>query len=59
MNRVRGLLKSGKSAFGTSNFFDDPAVAEIVGLAGMDFIIIDMEDSPRGFDRVENMVKSC
>jgi 4-hydroxy-2-oxoheptanedioate aldolase len=59
MNSVKQKLREGKAVLGTFNFFDDPSVAEILGLAGLDFLIIDMEHSPRGFDQVENMVRAA
>jgi len=59
MNSVKQKLRDGRSVLGTFNFFDDPSVAEILGLARLDFLIIDMEHSPRGFDRVENMVRAA
>jgi 2-keto-3-deoxy-L-rhamnonate aldolase RhmA len=42
-NRVKQLLKEGKSACGTWVSLCSPTAAEVVGMAGFDWLLIDME----------------
>ena len=40
-------------------FLDDPAVVEVAGLAGFDFVVIDMEHTARGLADVRQLVMAC
>ena len=40
-NRLKDALKNGKTVFGSFLKLTDPAVVEIMGFAGFDFVIID------------------
>lgn len=40
-------------------FLPSPGVVEILGCAGMDFVIIDQEHSPKSWEMVENMVRAA
>lgn len=42
----RQRLQDGETTIGTFQIIDSPMVAEITGLAGMDFVIIDQEHGP-------------
>jgi 2-keto-3-deoxy-L-rhamnonate aldolase RhmA len=59
MNTTKQLLREGGRAVGCFIFLGDPAVVEIAGLAGMDFVIVDMEHSPRDIWLVEQMVRAA
>ncbi|MGQ0662805.1 MAG: HpcH/HpaI aldolase family protein [Pseudomonadota bacterium] len=50
---------AGEPVFGTFVFLPDPGVVEIMALAGMDFVIIDLEHSPKNWETVENMVRAA
>ncbi len=56
---IRRKIMQGGTVFGTFGFLPDPAVVEIMGLAGLDFVIIDMEHSPKDWQTVENMVRAA
>ena len=58
-NKLRKKMQRGELAFGTYVSLADPALVEIIGLAGFDVAFIDMEHG--GFDllMVENMVRAC
>jgi 4-hydroxy-2-oxoheptanedioate aldolase len=43
---LREQLQGGETAIGTFQILDSPMVAEIAGLAGMDFTILDQEHGP-------------
>ncbi|MDP7129856.1 MAG: aldolase/citrate lyase family protein [Planctomycetota bacterium] len=46
-NNFKQLLRDGKPAFGAQLRLGSPAIAELFGLAGYDFIIIDSEHAPQ------------
>ena len=46
-NRLRNLLDAGKPAFGIQLRFGSPAISELAGLAGFDWILIDTEHAPQ------------
>lgn len=45
-------------AFGTFIFLADPAVVEIAGLSGMDFVIVDAEHTGRDWQNMANMIRA-
>ena len=60
MNRRRTLrsrLKNGDIIFGLFYKMNSPVATELIGLAGFDFIVIDGEHSPMGYESMENMVR--
>jgi len=46
-NRLKKLLQQGKIAIGAQLRFGSPAIAELFGLAGFDYIVIDSEHAPQ------------
>ena len=46
-SRLRTLLDEGKPAFGIQLRFGSSAIAELAGLAGFDWILIDTEHAPQ------------
>lgn len=56
LNKTKRLLRDGKMALGTFCYFPSPWVVEMVGLAGMDFVIIDLEHAAKDLQLVEAMV---
>jgi 4-hydroxy-2-oxoheptanedioate aldolase len=58
-NRTKELLRQGKPVIGTFIFHKDPAIVEIAGLAGLDFVIIDTEHTSKDIGLVENMVRAA
>lgn len=60
MNRqttIRQRLKDGETVFGMFYKLNSPLVTEIMGWAGLDFIVIDCEHSAIGYESVENVVR--
>ena len=53
------MIQEGKPAIGSWVTLSDPAVVELMGLAGCDFVIIDIEHAPLDFQTVENMVRAA
>jgi len=46
-NRLKNLLDAGKPAIGIQLRFGTPAIAELAGLAGFDWLLIDTEHAPQ------------
>jgi 2-keto-3-deoxy-L-rhamnonate aldolase RhmA len=55
-NRIKGIMASGGLALGVSLTIADPFVAEVIGGAGFDFVLIDAEHSPISIDRLQMML---
>ncbi len=58
-NRVKEKIRQGKLAIGTYVNLADPAVVEVIGLAGFDAAFIDMEHSVFDLKLVQEMVRAC
>jgi 4-hydroxy-2-oxoheptanedioate aldolase len=54
-NKVKEKIRQGKLAIGTYVYLTDPAVVEIIGLAGFDAAFIDMEHSAFDFQ----LIRAC
>ena len=48
-NPIKEKLRAGEAAVGVFCNLPSPAAAEMLGIAGFDFIIIDAEHSPGGY----------
>jgi 4-hydroxy-2-oxoheptanedioate aldolase len=55
-NRLKAKLKAGERVFGTWSMLASPAVLNVIGHAGLDFVVIDMEHGPMSFETVENQL---
>jgi 4-hydroxy-2-oxoheptanedioate aldolase len=58
-NRLKQLLGEGKPVFGLLNSIPSPLVVEMVGYAGYDFVILDMEHVCVNPETLENMVRAA
>jgi len=52
-------LKNGKSVFGLFAKSPDPAFVEIAGYSGFDFVILDMEHGPTGFNEMQDLIRAA
>src|ERR1700752_230030 len=52
-NRMKGIMLAGGLALGVSITIADPFVAEVIGDAGFDFVLIDTEHSPITVDQLQ------
>lgn len=57
-NGLRERILSGETVLGTFCKLNSLAAVEILGLAGMDFIVADCEHSPIGYESVENIIRA-
>jgi len=53
---IKNKMYSGEVCLGTWLFLPSPEVVEIIGLAGLDFVVIDMEHSPITYENTSSMI---
>jgi len=58
-NNLKEALQNGKTVFGPFLKITDPAVVEIMGFAGFDFVIIDQEHGPISLQSAQNMLRAA
>jgi len=58
-NHLKEALQDGKVVFGPFLKFTDPAIVEIIGFAGFDFVIIDAEHGPISMENAQNMIRAA
>ena len=58
-NPIRDKVHKGESVFGTLLPVPSPEVVEILGLAGYDFLMLDMEHGPITVDVLGGLVRAC
>ena len=58
-NAVKRKIVDGKAAYGTFALLGEPALVEMIGFAGLDFVLIDTEHAPNTIDQVGNMVRAA
>ena len=56
---LKARLAAGEAVFGSFVFLPSPDIVEIMGLAGFDYVIIDLEHSPKSWDAVANMIRAA
>src|SRR4051794_39473923 len=58
-NKTKQALRQGKAVIGPFVYLGDAAVAELAGLAGFDFVVIDMEHTTRTLGEVQQLVMAA
>lgn len=58
-NPLKKKLAEGKPVLGMWNIIPSPALVEIFAVAGMDFLILDMEHGPFGLGELDACVRAC
>lgn len=56
---LKRRLAAGETVFGSFAFLPSPDIVEIMGFAGFDYVIIDLEHSPKNWDQVANMIRAA
>jgi len=60
MNRgLKNKLEQGKAVVGPFIKAVSPALIEIIGLSGMDYVLIDLEHSPVSMEELENLLRAA
>jgi len=57
--RLLNKFKKNICSTGTFSKCSDPAMIECIGLAGFDFVIIDLEHGPNSFETAQNLVRAA
>lgn len=58
-NRLRDMLRSGKPLYGIGVGIPEPALVEMVGYAGYDYVVVDNEHGPASIERTEHMFRAA
>lgn len=58
-NFVKEKLRSGETVIGTWCTLPSPAVTNVLAVAGLDYVILDMEHGPITFETAEDMVRAA
>ena len=58
-NNLKKALHDSKIVSGPFLKITDPAVVEIIGFAGFDFVIIDAEHGPISMENAQNMIRAA
>ncbi len=58
-NSLKKRIKQGEVVFGPWCVLPSPSVINIIGAAGMDFVILDLEHGASSFETLEEMVRSA
>lgn len=56
---LKERLKRHETVFGTFYKLNSPIATEMIGWAGFDFIVIDCEHSPIGYESTENIIRTA
>lgn len=56
---VKRKLDAGETVFGSFLKVDAPSIAELYGLAGFDFLIVDAEHGCFTHGQIENLIRTC
>ena len=58
-NKVLKIIREGGVALGVQNYLPFPIMMDMYGLAGYDYIMIDMEHTRVDFSRMEELARAC
>ena len=58
-NALKQKLRSGEPAVGAFLGFHAPAVVEALGVAGLDFVVLDAEHGPLAVDQCEHLIRAA
>jgi 4-hydroxy-2-oxoheptanedioate aldolase len=58
-NKLKEKIRKNEAVFGSFCFTGDPGIVEIMGHAGFDFVLIDMEHAPLDFLAVQNCIRAA
>jgi len=58
-NPVKSKIRAGEAVFGTICSLPSPEVVEIIGVAGYDCVLIDLEHGPLDVETVQAMGRAC
>lgn len=56
---LKSRIAQGDTLIGTFAFLPSPEVIEILALSGMDYVIVDMEHSPKDWSTIQHMIRAA
>lgn len=59
INQIKARLKKKEVVIGSFVYVPSGKLAEVIGLCGFDFVVIDQEHGPIGIECAEEMVRAC
>ncbi len=59
MNNIKKMMQAGKTVLGPFMKIADPALVEIFGMAGFDFVILDLEHGPNSIETTQNLIRAA
>jgi 4-hydroxy-2-oxoheptanedioate aldolase len=59
INPVKSKIRAGEAVFGTICAFPSPEVVEVIGVAGYDCVLLDLEHGPLDVETVQAMGRAC
>lgn len=59
MNKLKKVLANEQTAYGIFSALNEPAIIEIMGYAGYDFVVIDLEHSTVDLSTMEHMIRAA
>lgn len=58
-NQLKKKLYQGEAAIGTFMAYSSPEIVEILGISGMDFVVIDCEHGPFSVESTTNLIRAA
>jgi 4-hydroxy-2-oxoheptanedioate aldolase len=58
-NPIKAKLEAGETVFGTFVSLPEPGIVEIIGAAGYDFVVIDLEHTPINVGRMRDLLSAA
>lgn len=58
-NKLKRKLYDGDAAIGTFLAYSSPEIVEIIGMSGMDFVVIDCEHGPFSVESTTNLIRAA
>lgn len=58
-NRLKALLKEGKTGIGSFVMCNSPDIVEVMALSGFDFVVIDTEHGPLSVESTQNLIRAA
>ena len=59
MSDLRSKIEKRRAFFGSFVKSNSPAMVEVMGHAGMDYVLLDMEHSPMAIDHLEHLIRAA
>lgn len=58
-NKILNITRAGGVALGVQSYLHYPIMMDMYGIAGFDYVMIDMEHTRVDFSNMEDLVRAC